>query len=209
MFQTTGPHERTIRPYRSPVAVSLLIHAISLAVLTGILHRHIVIAPNKLPGTRYGIQLLTYYSPGSTNLSHTDVQAKQVDKRPPTQAIHSPNKPPKTQVVNAASTQPGIGTSGESGLGDGNIVIALPKFFPHPSPSLATLRPGSSGDVILDAVIDEHGKIVQLTLLQGLGPDIDNQVIQTVNQWTYTPATKNGVPVQSAQELHFHYERRG
>jgi hypothetical protein len=32
--------------------------------------------------------------------------------------------------------------------------------------------------------------------------------MQTVNQWTYVPAMKNGVPVASVQELHFHYERR-
>jgi len=60
-----------------------------------------------------------------------------------------------------------------------------------------------------DYAIDEHGKIAELTLLQGLGPTIDDEVIQTVDQWIYTPATKNGVPVPSIQELHFHYERRG
>ena len=58
-------------------------------------------------------------------------------------------------------------------------------------------------------MIDEHGKISELKLLQGLGPAIDDEVIQTVNQWVYTPAMKDGVPVPSVQELHFHYERRG
>jgi len=61
--------------------------------------------------------------------------------------------------------------------------------------------------VILDAVVDQNGKIAELRLIQGLGPAIDNVVIATVKQWSYTPATRNGVPVVSEQELHFHYER--
>jgi hypothetical protein len=28
-----------------------------------------------------------------------------------------------------------------------------------------------------------------------------------VEQWRYTPAKKDGVPVPSERELHFHYER--
>jgi hypothetical protein len=54
---------------------------------------------------------------------------------------------------------------------------------------------------------DGHGKIAELTLMQGLGPAIDDAVIALVNQWYFVPATKNGVPVPSVQELHFHYER--
>ena len=111
--------------------------------------------------------------------------------------------------TSAPSTERGAENSAQSGLGDGDITIALQKYFPYPKPSLSTLPHGTAGDVILTAVIDEHGKISGLTLLQGLGPAIDNEVIQTVNQWTYTPATKNGVPVASVQELHFHYERNG
>jgi protein TonB len=94
-------------------------------------------------------------------------------------------------------------------LGDGDVTIALEKYFPYPKPSLSTLPAGFAGDVILNAVIDEHGKVAQLTLLHGVGSPIDDQVIQTVEQWTYVPAMKNGVPVASVQELHFHYERRG
>jgi protein TonB len=46
-------------------------------------------------------------------------------------------------------------------------------------------------------------------VVHSLGPAIDNAVIATVNQWLYTPAMKDGVPVPSVEELHFHYERRG
>ena len=60
----------------------------------------------------------------------------------------------------------------------------------------------------MKAVIDERGKITELTLLAGLGPAIDDEVMQTVNQWVYIPAMKDGVPVASVEEMQFHYEKR-
>ena len=142
-------------------------------------------------------------------MSQSDIATKAVAKPQPKSVVHSTVAAPQTQEATALNTERGVGDAGQSGIGDGNITIALQKFFPYPTPSLATLPRGTAGDVILNAVIDEHGKISELTLLQGLGPAIDNEVIQTVNQWVYTPATKDGVPVPSVQELHFHYERRG
>jgi protein TonB len=79
--------------------------------------------------------------------------------------------------------------------------------FPYPHPDLSALAHGTRGDVILDAVIDEHGRITGLTLLKGLDPSVDQAVIATVRQWLFTPATRDGVPVVSEQEFHFHYER--
>jgi len=116
---------------------------------------------------------------------------------------------PKLSSAVPSSPERGVASSGQSGLGDGDITIALEKYFPYPTPSLSSMPQGAAGDVILKAVIDEHGKIAELTLLEGLGPSIDDEVIQTVNQWVYIPATKGGVPVASVEELHFHYERRG
>ena len=60
---------------------------------------------------------------------------------------------------------------------------------------------------MLDAVIDERGHISKLTVLRSLGPAIDESVLATVEQWTFTPATLDGKPVSSGQELHFHYQR--
>jgi protein TonB len=201
---------RDPRSDRSGVGLSLLIHGMVLLTIAGILHGSMKLAPYRLPGTRDGVQFITYYySPGSVKSGRNDIPAKTVSKQQPVSVVHSEIAPPKADTPTAPSAERGEGSSGLSGLGDGNITIALQKYFPYPKPSLSTLPHGAAGDVILTAVIDEHGKIAELTLLQGLGPAIDDEVIQTVNQWTYTPATKNGVAVPSVQELHFHYERRG
>jgi protein TonB len=197
------------RPNRSGVAASVLIHAVVLLALAGVLDRAPKLAVYRLPGAKQGVQYLTYYSPGSTEVAQSDIAAKAANTQKPKSVVHSALAAPQVDQATALTTERGVGNAGQSGIGDGNITIALQKFFPYPKPSLSTLPRGTAGDVILNAVIDEHGKISELTLLQGLGPTIDSEVIQTVNQWVYTPATKDGVPVPSVQELHFHYERRG
>ena len=44
-------------------------------------------------------------------------------------------------------------------------------------------------------------------MAKGLGYGVDEAVMATVQQWTFHPATRNGQPVPSEQELLFHYER--
>jgi periplasmic protein TonB len=194
---------------RRGVVVSVVVHAVVMAAVVGVLHRTVEIAPYRFPGTEQGVRLLTYYAPGSIRRAQSDVPAKVVEEQAPKMVVHTKAAVAIPEKSAAASADPGAGTASSSGLGEGNIRIALQKYFPYPKPSLSTLPHGTAGDVILHVVIDEHGKITELTLLQGLGPAIDDEVIETVNQWTYTPATKDGVPVPSVEELHFHYERRG
>jgi protein TonB len=203
------PDRNASSSIRSGTAFSALTHIIVLAALIGIMHRAPKLTAYKFPGTKQGVELLTYYAPGSAAMAQNDIPVKAVAKPKAASTVHAPAADAKPDDASAPSTERGADNSGQSGLGDGDITIALQKYFPYPKPSLSTLPHGTAGDVILTAVIDEHGKISGLTLLQGLGPAIDNEVIQTVNQWTYTPATKNGVPVASVQELHFHYERNG
>ena len=188
-------------------ALSLGLHA---AVLLGIAfwaHRSPQIAHFKLPGAAHGTTFLTYYSPGSRHpvaVSATLPKKQSSDPKSERLKIVAKPEPISTEPQRADAGQ---GQVAESGLGEGNIRIALPQHFPHPEPDLSTLPHGAIGDVILNAVIDEHGKISELTLLKGLAPAVDEAVIATVKEWSFTPATKDGIPVVSEQELHFHYER--
>jgi periplasmic protein TonB len=185
--------------------LSIAVHATILLAVAVWMHRTPRIAPFKLPGTARGLTLLTYYSPGSRKPSATDSPVRTTRttkaKTEGRKAVDKP-APPEPPPADA-----GTGNTTESGLGEGDIRIALLQHFPYPHPDLSALAHGAKGDVILDAVIDEHGKITQLTLLKGLDPSIDQAVIATVKQWLFTPATKDGVPVPSEQEFHFHYER--
>jgi protein TonB len=195
--------------FRGGAVWSVLLHVAGIVAIVVALHTHLKIAAYKLPGTSHGTEFLTYYAPGSTHVTPNDIAAKTVEKQASKLSVHPEVSQAKADPVVAPSAEKGLADAGQSGVGEGNITIALEKYFPYPKPSLDTLPAGSAGDVVLNAVIDEHGKIAQLTVVHSLGPAIDNAVIATVNQWVYTPAMKDGVPVPSVEELHFHYERRG
>lgn len=166
------------------------------------------IAPFQLPGTKQGVTTLTYYSPGSYKPVTSEAAIHTPDQAKSTPTLHPARKiEPQPVATQPAQADAGVGEAAKSGVGEGDITIALQTVFLYPRPDLTSLPHGTKGDVILDAVIDEHGNISQLTLLKGLGPSVDDTVIAAVRQWQYTPAKKNGVPVVSEQELHFHYER--
>jgi protein TonB len=192
---------------RRGAAVSAGVHAAVLVCLLGGFHWAPRVAPYKLPGTANGVRTLTYFSAGNPQPQVADepVKAAEAAKQPVETAVHSMEA--KAASAPAVQADAGAGDSVKSGVGEGNIDIALQKYFPYPKPDLSTMKRGTEGDVILDAVIDEHGKIASLTVVQGLGDAIDKTVIATVEQWSYTPAMKDGVAVQSEQELRFHYQR--
>jgi protein TonB len=200
-------------PRRNPAYAigSALLHGLLLLVL--IHQRAAWVAPLRLPGSEHGRYLLLTYSPGRAPIQATTPnprtapqQAKSTTPLPtlptpkPTASAASPN------AQSPAAAQPDS-AAGADALGSGNINIALASHFPAPKPDLSTLPRGTKGDVILDIVIDTTGKIADIKMTSGLGHGIDEAVIATVQQWTFQPATKDGHPVASEQELHFHYEK--
>jgi periplasmic protein TonB len=187
--------------------ISAGVHLLVVLGALGVLQRAPRVAPYTLPGTAKGVRFLTYYNPGSAEHASDEASSKQPAVRASASAVHASLAVPKPVESQSLKADPGVGSSVESGLGSGEISIALQQYFPHPAPDLSTLPRGTSGEVVLNAVIDEHGRISDLTVLKGMGPTIDDAVVATVKQWSWKPATKNGVPIQSEQELHFRYER--
>jgi len=51
------------------------------------------------------------------------------------------------------------------------------------------------GVVILEAVIDEEGNVVQVKVLKGLPMGLSESAVETASQWKYKPATLDGKPV--------------
>jgi protein TonB len=200
-------------PRRTPnyVLASSFFHLLLLAVFVH--QRASWVAPIRLPGSPHGTNLLLTYSPGKaplqTSAPNPKTQPRQAQSTtplptPPTQKPKDTTASPNTS--SPASTQPDSAAGADS-LGSGNINIALVSYFPTPKPDLSTLPRGTKGDVVLDIVIDTTGKIADIKMTSGLGHGIDENVIATVQHWTFHPATKDGQPVASEQELHFHYEK--
>src|SRR5437764_18435 len=82
---------------------------------------------------------------------------------------------------------------------------ALPVAFPDPHVHASELPPGVSGDVIVEVTIDAAGNITNKKVLQSIGYGIDEKVLTVLENWRFRPATINGLPVASRQDVHFHF----
>jgi hypothetical protein len=69
--------------------------------------------------------------------------------------------------------------------------------------------PTSPGNEIIEITIDERGEIVNKTVLQSLGPDIDTKCLAALENWHFRPATRNGTPIPSKQDAIFPFRARG
>jgi len=188
-----------------------VLHLLLLGIL--IHQRGSFVAPIRLPGNEHGTNLMVTYLPGRAPVQATTPNPKTTPQQaaantplptPPTPKLKTNTDSPNT---NSPATPNPDSTTGADSLGEGNINIALASYFPAPKPDLSPLPGGTKGDVILDVVIDTAGKIADIKMTSGLGHGIDETVIATVQQWTFKPATRDGKPVASEQELRFHYEK--
>jgi TonB family protein len=82
---------------------------------------------------------------------------------------------------------------------------ALPEVFPDPDVDRASLPSTVKGDVIVEITIDERGNVVEERLLTGVDPGVDEKVIAALRNWHFLPATSDGVPIPSKQDVHFHF----
>ena len=93
-----------------------------------------------------------------------------------------------------------------SGDYDGHDVRpAYPVVFPDPPVSRADIAAGQQGDVVVEVSIDKLGNVIEMRLLQGMGPSIDDKVLATLRNWRYKPATRDGEPIAEKHDVHFHY----
>ena len=214
----SGSEEKSTRPAGGPLvsrsptlrrwtAASLAVHTCVLVALLYV--RSPQLAPVERPGDATGHLLSLTYAPGMSAPTAT----LQSEKVPPRKSVPSPSIPaptpaqPQVAAAATAATSSPNASSGVDALGDGDTTVALVVAHPSPKPDLSQLPSGTSGDVIVDVVIDKDGKIAKYTMMHGLGHGVDQTVLATIQQWTFQPATRNGVPVASEQELLFHYVR--
>jgi protein TonB len=206
--QQGGPLSGGRTALRRWVAASIALHLSVLGVL--LYTRPPQLAPVELPGNRTGNLLRLTYSPANSAPSSTlQSQKRPADRpvQPHTVTAPVPALVPAPAASAAAASASTDAATGADALGDGDMTIALIVMHPPPHPDLAQLPAGTHGDVIVDVVIDKTGRIAKFTMTRGLGHGVDETVMTTIQQWTFQPATRNGVPVASEQELLFHYER--
>ena len=60
----------------------------------------------------------------------------------------------------------------------------------------AARRAGVQGAVIVEAIIDEKGKVTDVRVLRSLPMGLDRAAIEAVQQWRFKPATLDDRPVK-------------
>lgn len=118
----------------------------------------------------------------------------------------------RTNVLEEAEKTPNPAEAGSEqgsaydGLSSGDeIKPALPMTFQDLKIYRSELPSGIQGDVIVEITIDAQGAVVAERLLQGLGHGVDERVIAVLRDWRYRPATRNGIPIPSKYDVHFHF----
>ena len=73
--------------------------------------------------------------------------------------------------------------------------VSPPRKTKHVAPVYPAIAIASrvDGKVILEATIDEAGRVVNVRVLEGR-PLLDNAALEAVRQWEFTPTLLNGVP---------------
>jgi TonB family protein len=85
---------------------------------------------------------------------------------------------------------------------------ALPAVTSEPRVNPDDLRGIAEGNVVIEITIDESGAIVNKTVVQSMGPVIDAQVLAALENWRFRPATRDGVPIPSKQDVVYHFKPR-
>jgi protein TonB len=87
----------------------------------------------------------------------------------------------------------------------GKVLAPRPLYTPAPIYPVLARQARVEGDVVLDATLDSHGAVVDLSVTSG--PQLlYTAALQTVRTWKYEPTYLNGEPVPVKMEVivHFH-----
>jgi periplasmic protein TonB len=129
--------------------------------------------------------------------AHKKPQRTRVKKRSNTLEVEKPS--------NSLEAGSELGSSDDGPASGDEIKPALPATFQDLRISRSELPGGIQGDVIVEITIDAQGVVVEEKLLQGLGHGVDERVIAVLHDWRFHPATRNGVPISSKHDVHFHF----
>jgi periplasmic protein TonB len=111
-------------------------------------------------------------------------------------------------------TGPGVGPGSGGGTGGGpyrpGSGITPPTLLREVKPDYTeeARRRSLEGDVVLEIVVRRDGSVGDVKILQGLGGGLDARAADAVRQWRFSPAQKQGVPVDVVVEVAVEFKLR-
>jgi TonB family protein len=140
---------------------------------------------------------------------HTKPKVKMKIKEAPIPLSHTPSVSVSEPSLAANQPQPAGSSNGSAfdSSSDDEIRVALPVVSSDPFVDKGELG-GKQGDVIVEITIDDKGNIIAKQVVESFSPEIDNKVLAALQSWHFLPATRNGVPISSKQDVHYHFPRQ-
>ncbi len=198
------------------LGASLISHFLLLAWL---LHSPtpIFIAPSYVTRGEEGGSITRMYYGGHSGITQEHVAPQLILQHPrKLQKVHrleqlSAQLQPGNEII--APHQPGEHAAGSPYGSLSYGIFAGPEIRPalpvvHPDPVFeADLAAGTQGDVIVEVTIDTEGNIIQTVMLESLGSVIDQRVLAALQHWHFVPASRDGVPIPSKQDVYYHFPR--
>src|SRR5262245_31124133 len=109
---------------------------------------------------------------------------------------------------------PGVGPGSGGGTGGGpyrpGSGIAPPRLLQEVKAEYTdeARRAGTTGEVVLEIVVRRDGSVGDVKLLHGLGGGLNDRARQAVRQWRFSPATRQGSPVDVIVEVAVEFKLR-
>lgn len=96
-----------------------------------------------------------------------------------------------------------------SRYGDPDVADVMPEVLEQTRPHMgASGVEHMSGRVVVSALVDPTGRVVQACLTESAESELDEVAIASVFQWRFKPATKAGIPVPFWVSIPFLFEGR-
>jgi TonB family protein len=130
--------------------------------------------------------------------AHREELARLAAQASEAEARRGPPAPPAGTPYGSLTEGPAVGEE---------VRPALPIVASDPVLSPGDLN-GAEGDEIVEITIDQAGNIISMTILQSLGASIDAKVLAALQGWRFHPATRDGTPIASKQDVHYHFKAR-
>jgi TonB family protein len=135
---------------------------------------------------------------------------------------YSPPAPPRAKVERApAARHPDVtatkksGTPSRAGSPNGSALFgelsgrdvrpAIPVTWADPEVYPWQVSADVNGRVVVEITIDAQGAVVDAKVIESLHRTIDEKVLAAAWKWRFRPATVDGVPTASRQDLVFRY----
>lgn len=176
----------------------------------------IFVAPSSVSRGNGGTTATRLYFGGESGVTRDRLKPLEVPRSAANRKLHRlapipAKKQPGNATTAALRDSEGPAGSPYGSLGYGSVLglevrPALPII--SPDPVIGSDLAGVIGDEIIEITIDDRGNIIATRVLQSLGPKVDQRVLAALAQWEFSPATKNGVPIPSKQDVHYHFPRQ-